>query len=184
MKYGLKQIKQRAIETLGFLALIWFVFLLDRVLPLERYGLRPRTESGIWGIFTMPFLHRDWAHIVNNTWPLLILMNILANTTRNFWHVIVSLVFGSGMLLWLFGRTAMHIGASALVFGLIGYLLVAGIKARQVIPFMGTIIVFILYSGIIFSGISPMQAHVSWDGHLFGLIAGIGLGFVRRSKRV
>ena len=182
MKYTLVQIKKRASGTIGLLVAIWIVFVLDRALPLEKFGVLPREASGLFGIVTMPFLHGDWKHIVNNSWPLLILLNILANTTRYFWQVISGITVGSGILLWLFGRSALHIGASALVFGLIGYLLVAGFKTKQAVPLMGSAIVFTLYGGIIFSGISPMQTGVSWEGHLFGLIVGAALGFTARNE--
>lgn len=182
MNYKLENIKTRAIGTLGLLAAIWIVFVLDRALPLEKFGVLPREASGLFGIVTMPFLHGDWKHIVNNSWPLLILLNILANTTRYFWQVISGITVGSGILLWLFGRSALHIGASALVFGLIGYLLVAGFKTKQAVPLLGSAIVFTLYGGIIFSGISPMQTGVSWEGHLFGLIVGAVLGFTARNE--
>jgi len=172
MKYGLEQIKQRTLGTFGLLISIWVIFILDRALPLEKFGVLPREVSGLFGIVSMPFLHGDWKHIVNNSWPLLILLNILANTTRYFWQVISGITIGSGILLWLLGRSAMHIGASGLVFGLIGYLLIAGFKTKQAIPLMGSAIVFSLYGGIIFSGISPFQTGVSWEGHLFGLIVG------------
>ena len=172
MKYNLENLKQRAAGTVGLLAVIWVVFVLDRLLPLEKFGVLPRELSGLFGIVAMPFLHGDWKHIVNNSWPLLVLLTILANTTRYFWQVISGITIGSGILVWLFGRTALHIGASGLVFGLIGYLLVAGFKTKQAIPLIGSAIVFSMYGGIIFSGISPFQTGVSWEGHLFGLIVG------------
>ena len=183
MKYTLQDLKKRAFGTITLLVIIWVVFVLDRFLPLENYGLLPRTGEGIVGIFTMPFLHSDWRHIVNNSWPLLVLLTILANTTRHFWQVISSIVVGSGILLWAFGRTALHIGASGLVFGLIGYLLVAGFKTKQSIPLMGSAIVFSLYGGIIFSGISPLQTGVSWEGHLFGLLVGSAIAFYTPSNK-
>ena len=172
MNYSLEHIKKRAFGTVGLIATIWVVFVFDRVLPLEKLGVLPRELSGLFGIVTMPFLHGDWKHIVNNSWPLLILLTILANTTRYFWQVIASITVGSGLLVWLFARTALHIGASGLVFGLIGYLLVAGFKTKQAIPLIGSAIVFSMYGGIILSGISPFQTGVSWEGHLFGLIVG------------
>jgi len=172
MQYTLEKIKTRAIGTLGLLATIWLIFVLDRALPLEKFGVIPREFKGLFGIIAMPFLHGDWKHIVNNSWPLLVLLTILANTTRYFWQVIFAITIGSGVLIWLFAREALHIGASGLVFGLIGYLLVAGFKTKAAIPLLGSAIVFSLYGGIIFSGISPFQTGVSWEGHLFGLIVG------------
>lgn len=177
MRYGIEQIKRRSKETIGLLVLIWLVFFLDRFLPLERFGVLPRSPDGLLGIFAMPFLHADWQHIVNNSIPLLILMTILANTSKNFWSVLFGITLGSGILLWIFGRHSLHIGASALVFGLIGYLLIAGLKKKDVTSLVGTVLVFSLYGGTILSGISPLQKHVSWEGHLFGLIVGAAIAW-------
>ena len=184
MKYTLEHIKTRALGTFGLIAVIWIVFVFDRALPLEKFGVLPRDASGLFGIVAMPFLHSDWKHIVNNSWPLLVLLTILSNTTRFFWQVISGITIGSGILIWLFGRTALHIGASGLVFGLIGYLLVAGFKTKQAVPLVGSAIVFSLYGGIIFSGISPFQTGVSWEGHLFGLIVGALLGLSSKNEKI
>jgi len=182
MRYGLEQIKQRLFETIGILVVIWVVFFLDRFLPLEKLGVLPRDADGLFGIAAMPFLHADWKHITANSLPLLILLNILANTSKNFWQVVIGITVGSGLLLWLFGRSALHIGASGLVFGLIGYLLMAGFRQKDGVALMGSAIVFSLYGGTILSGISPLQTHVSWEGHLFGLIVGAALGFNLKSE--
>jgi len=176
-------IKQRAIETAVILIVIWVVFFLDRFLPLERFGVLPRSFQGIFGIVAMPFLHADWQHIVNNSVPLVILLTVLANTTRQFWQVLIGITFGSGLLLWLLGRTSLHIGASAVVFGLIGYLLVAGIKHREFKSLVGTVIVFSLYGGTILSGISPLQKHISWEGHLFGLLVGAFIAWISANNQ-
>jgi len=158
------------------LAVIWVVFFLDRALPLENFGVLPRDKDGLFGIVAMPFLHADWKHLTGNSLPLLVLLNILANTTKHFWQTVIGITVGSGLLLWIFGRSALHIGASGLVFGLIGYLLAAGFRQKDSVALLGACIVFSLYGGTILSGISPLQTHVSWEGHLFGLLVGGLLG--------
>lgn len=183
MRYGIEQIKQRALETLGLIIIIWIVFVLDRFLPLENFGILPRSVSGLAGIVAMPFLHADWQHITNNSVPLIVLLTILANSTKHYWSVIIGITVGSGLLLWLLGRSSLHIGASALVFGLIGYLLVAGLKRKDVTSLVATVLVFSLYGGTILSGISPLQTHVSWEGHLLGLLAGATLAWFSDKKQ-
>ena len=89
MKELIKQQAQKAYdstrdELIGvglFIATIWFVFLLDHFLPLQEYlALVPRTPRGLIGIFTMPLVHRDLSHILSNTFPLFVLMALLAGS--------------------------------------------------------------------------------------------------------
>ena len=86
--------------------------------------------------------------------------------------MVVSIILVSGGLLWLFGREAMHIGASGLVFGLITFLLVSGVLERRWPALLAALLVGLLYGGTLFTGILPFQPGVSWDGHLFGAVAG------------
>jgi membrane associated rhomboid family serine protease len=73
----------------------------------------------------------------------------------------------------MFGRPATHIGASGLIYGLIAYLLVSGISERRFVPMVIAIVVGFLYGGTLASGILPTsESHISWEGHLFGAIAG------------
>jgi membrane associated rhomboid family serine protease len=87
--------------------------------------------------------------------------------------VVTLVVLVGGGMLWLFGRPATHIGASGLVYGLIAYLFVSGIREGRLIPFVVAVLVGFLYGGTLFAGIVPsLSSHVSWEGHLFGAIAG------------
>lgn len=159
-------------NILVFIGLIWFVFFLDRFLPLENLGLRPRSLDGLIGIVMMPFLHSDIRHITSNTIPLLVLLTLMAGTRKNSLPIILAISLLGGVLLWLFGQSVNHIGASLLVFGLAGFLIVDGIKQKKLVNIMLSVLVAVLYGGAMLKGISPLQKGVSWDGHLFGLIAG------------
>lgn len=155
-----------------FIVVIWIVFLADQLLPLERLGLVPRTLHGMPGIVAGPFLHVGLSHLVSNTVPLLVLLMLLAGSRSDSAAVVVSIILFGGGLLWLFGRHARHIGASSLVFGLIAFLLVSGVLERRWPALLAALLVGLLYGTTLFTGILPFQPGVSWDGHLFGAVAG------------
>lgn len=166
-------IRQDLPAVLVFVGLIWLVFLLDRFLPLEQFGLVPREGAHIFGIVTMPFLHGSWQHIMSNTVPLLVLLTLLAGSRANSRNIVIIIVLLGGALLWLFGRgSSLHIGASGLVFGLAVFLIVSGLLERRIVPLLIAISVTFMYGSSLLSGILPWQPGVSWDGHLFGGVAG------------
>jgi membrane associated rhomboid family serine protease len=173
-------IRDELVGVLVFVGVIWCVFIVGQILPfqLDSYGITPRTLRGLVGIPASPFLHADLAHIVSNTIPLTVLLLLLAGSRGQTWTVVASIVLVSGALLWLFGRSANHIGASGLIYGLIAYLLVSGLREGRVIPFIIAVVVWFLYGGTLAAGILPsLSSHVSWEGHLFGMIAGGAIAY-------
>lgn len=167
------RIREELPLVLMFIAVIWGVFLLDRFLPLENLGLVPRDMGHLVGIVAMPFLHGSLGHIMSNTLPLLVLMTLLAGSRGSSRLIVVAIILLSGILLWLFGRGAsLHIGASGLVFGLAVFLIVSGFLERRTVPVIVALVVAFMYGSSLLSGIMPFQQGVSWDGHLFGGLAG------------
>lgn len=179
-------IKQELPAVLLFVGLIWLVFILDRFLPLEQFGLIPRNGSHLVGIVTMPFLHGSLQHIMSNTVPLLVLLSLLAGSRANSRSIVLTIVVLGGALLWLFGRgAAVHIGASGLVFGLAVFLIVSGLLERRLVPMLIAVFVTFMYGSSLLGGILPWQSGVSWDGHLFGGIAGaVAAFFLVRGKQM
>lgn len=155
-----------------FVGVIWLVFVVDRFLPLETFGLIPRSLRGLTGIVTLPFLHGDLAHILSNTVPLAVLLALLAGSRANSIDIVVMISVLAGIALWLFGRTAIHIGASVLVFGLIGFLVCAGFFEKRLLSACIAIGVAVTYGSTLLSGVLPTNSGVSWEGHLFGALAG------------
>lgn len=155
-----------------FLAAIWIVFVLDRFLPLEEFGLVPREPRGLIGIIAMPFLHGDFRHLLGNSIPLAVTLLLLAGSRANSNAIVALIVVIGGIGLWLFGRTALHIGASGLVFGLIAFHIFAGFFERRLQSIIIALVVGLLYASTLLQGVLPLQQGVSWDGHLFGAIAG------------
>jgi membrane associated rhomboid family serine protease len=141
-------------------------------MTLERYGLVPRDLHGLYGIVAMPFLHGDLSHIIGNTIPLAVTLLLLAGSRANSGAIVLLIIVLGGIILWLFGREARHIGASGLVFGLIAFHIFSGIFEKRFRSILIALIVGVLYAGTLFNGVLPFQQGVSWDGHLFGAIAG------------
>jgi membrane associated rhomboid family serine protease len=145
---------------------------LDYFLPLENFGLVPRTLRGLTGILAMPFLHGDLKHLLGNTVPLAVTMMLLAGSRANSGGIVILITLLAGSGLWLFGREALHIGASGLVFGLIAFHVFAGIFEKRVQSVIIAIVVGLLYASTVVQGVVPFQRGVSWEGHLIGAVAG------------
>ena len=124
--------------------------------------------------YTLPFIHGGFGHLLGNTIPLAILLTLLAGSRSSSWLVVVELVLLGGGLLWCFGRSsATHVGASGLIYSLIAFLIVSGLLEKRLVPLGIAILVGFLYGTTLIFGVLPSFAqHISWDGHLFGAIAG------------
>jgi membrane associated rhomboid family serine protease len=153
-------------------------------LPPQEYGITPRTWNGLLGIPVAPLLHANLQHLISNTIPLTVLLLLLAGSSANTWKVVAGIVLLSGALLWLFGRHAIHIGASGLIYGLITYLIISGVRERRIVPMITALIVGFLYGGALLAGVLPtLTPHISWEGHLFGAIAGGVVAFLQTKDR-
>lgn len=146
---------------------------------LDAFGIRPRQLSGLPGIFLAPFLHRDFGHLSGNTLPLLGLSLILAFTgVRRFLSATLIIITVTGFAVWLFGRKdAIHLGASGIVFGYLGFLLVKGFLEKRARWIAVSLVLAFLYSGIMYNML-PTRDHVSWESHFFGFLSGILASYI------
>jgi membrane associated rhomboid family serine protease len=138
----------------------------------------PRTGGGLVGIFTAPFIHYGFAHLGANLPPFLVLgALVLRRDPAGFPGVALAIALGQGVLLWLLGRRAAHAGMSGVVFGFFGYLLALAWLARASDDLLVAAGVLLLYGGIL-AGVAPARSGTSWEGHLFGLAAGVGTAWI------
>ena len=161
---------------------IWAVALVNLLLgpPFDRYGILPRTASGLVGIGVAPLVHANLAHLVSNTLPLLILGGMLGlRGPARFWSTTALIILIGGLGVWLLARSAYHIGASGLVFGYFGYLIALGLLERSVVSIAVACATAALYSGFIW-GVLPAGGGVSWEAHLFGFAAGVLAAYLHR----
>ena len=179
-------LKKQAYPVLILLLAMWLVRIVDFVIPIDlnQFGLLPRTPRGLVGIGMMPFLHANFGHLISNTIPLAILLGLTVASRHRAWPIIAAIVIGNGVLLWVFGRSANHIGVSGLVFGLIAYLITVGIREKQLTSIAIALVVGILFCGTLLTGMLPRWSSViSWDGHLFGGISGLIVGITTSRSR-
>lgn len=160
--------------VLAIVILLWVILVIGFFLPIENLGIRPRTVAGLVGILFAPFIHSGFNHLIANSISLLILGSIFLTMERKLSFVLLlQIILIGGFGTWLIGRSDYnHIGASGVIYGILGYLLTMGIFSRNIKALIVSIIVFILYGGAIW-GIFPTQGFVSWESHLCGFIAGI-----------
>ncbi len=136
-------------------------------------GVIPRKLSGLIGLITAPFVHANLAHFAANLLPFLVLGGlVLRRNQAGFIEVAATIALAEGALLWVFGRQASHVGMSGVIFGFLGYLLAVAWFTRTASDLLvaGGVIVF--YGGML-AGLKPVRDGTSWEGHLFGLLAGL-----------
>lgn len=160
------------------LAVMWALELMDVVLrgSLDGAGIASRDTDGLPGVLAAPFLHAGFSHLIANTLPLLILGTLVALHGRGtFWRVTAAAVVLGGLGTWLISPAGVvTIGASGLVFGYLGYLLVAGLRTGHWIDLIVGFVVLLVYGGLL-AGALPwaVGAQVSWQAHLCGALAGV-----------
>lgn len=162
-----------------FIICIWTLHLLKylSVIDIDDYGVFPRTLTGLRGIFFTPLIHDDFNHLFNNTIPLLILGSGLFYFYSDLAPRIILWIWViSGLGIWFIGRDAYHIGASGVVYGLAAFLFFSGIFRNIIRLIAMALLVIFLYGSLVW-GLFPIKLDISWEGHLFGAIAGTFLSF-------
>lgn len=172
---------QNNIYTLGVILLIpWLIFFItyfinNRILLL---GIIPRKIYGLPGILCAPLLHANFNHIFFNSIPLLVLSNfILINGLSYYLIVTLIITVLSGFAIWCFAKPGLHVGASALITGYWG-LLISNIYQNGTVTTVILGLLSLYYFAGIFLGIFPKEKGVSWQGHLFGLLAGLATSYI------
>lgn len=168
----------------GLFLLIWGLRLVDGLLLRgklnQRFAIQPRTRFRPLPILIAPFLHKDFKHTLSNTIPLLVLAYlVMVPNISAFWIVTPVVMLTSGLGIWLFGKTGTaHLGASSLIMGYFGYVLLRGFLLGSFVGILLAVGVLIL--GVIFYGafgmikqILPTKDGISTTGHLFGFLGGI-----------
>ena len=167
------------------MAAIWIISIVNFVLgeSLNRFGIYPRSVEGLLGLVVSPFLHGGIFHLLSNTMPMLLLGGMVSLRGQvNFWGVTIAVAIVGGLGVWLMGRNAFHIGASGLVFGYFGYLVALGWFERKLSSIAIAVVTLMLYSGLLF-GVLPVRSWVSWEGHLFGMLAGCLIAYLEARGR-
>lgn len=177
----------RIMPVIVMTVLMWVSELVDVVLNgfLDTFGIHPRDLESLPGILAAPFLHVGLGHLIANTGTFVVLGVATALITRRFWSVTLGVILLGGFAVWVFGApNTVHLGASGLVYGYLGFLLAYGFVARRAVAIAVAIGVFIVYGSIVW-GVLPTNPYISWEGHLFGALAGCLMAYlIGRKERV
>ncbi|GLY00945.1 MULTISPECIES: rhomboid family intramembrane serine protease [Actinoplanes] len=148
-------------------------------------GIIPHRLDGLDGILFSPFLHADWDHLYGNAVPLILLGTFaMAGGARRFIWSTFLIMMVSGIGVWFIGDpNTVTVGASGVIFGYLGLLLMRGIVERSWWNFAVFLFIGLLYWYQLY-GILPTDPRVSWQGHLLGLLGGFIAAVVFRRRRL
>ncbi len=157
-----------------FVVLLWLIKLFETALSIDfvKLGVHPRKISGLIGIVTAPLIHGDFKHLISNTLPLI----VLGSGVFYFYEKIaVKVIFWIyllvGLWVWVAARGNYHIGASGLIYGFASFLFFSGVIRKNINLLAISLLVIFFYGSMIW-GLLPFQPEISWESHLFGVIAG------------
>lgn len=179
-------LKLRAALLGGALLAMWLLELVDLLFlrgALDANGIRPRSVDGLDGILVAPFLHGGLSHLASNSVPFVVLgLLVFLNGLRNFAVTTGLSLLVSGIGVWLLGSPgSVHVGASGVIFGYLGYLLLRGYFSRSVGSVLLSLALVLLYGGALW-GLLPLQAGISWQSHLFGFLGGALSAYLLRRR--
>lgn len=169
-----------------FVLLIWIVYWVEVKFGVNfnSYGIYPRKLVGLRGILFSPFIHGSLKHLFNNSIPLFVLSTALFYFYRNIrWKVMLYGILLTGILTWIIGRPALHIGASGVVYMLVAFLFFKGIFSKQYQLTAISLIVVFLYGGLLWY-VFPVDPEISWEGHLSGFFVGFLFAFIFKGNPI
>ncbi len=147
-------------------------------------GIRPHQLAGLKGILLAPFVHAGIDHLLANSAPLIILGTfVLASGVRRFLLATLIIAVVSGLGVWLLTPSQyLVVGASGVIFGWLGFLVMRGIVESSLWNFAVVLVAGLLYGWQVYL-LLPTQEEVSWQGHLFGFVGGMFAAIVLRRRR-
>jgi membrane associated rhomboid family serine protease len=169
-------LKGHALVLGGTLAVFWAVFVVNFFLggALLTLGVIPRTTIGLRGILFAPFLHASFSHLVANSIPFLVLgWMVMLRDEKHFIPVTLAGMLGSGLVAWLLGAPgSVHIGASGVIFGYLGFLMLTGWYTRSFGSILLSAIVTLVWGSLVL-GMMPRESGISWQAHIGGFLGGV-----------
>jgi membrane associated rhomboid family serine protease len=181
----LAEARKALFVMVAFLAILWIVQLanvIDHYQLGSNYGIRPRDLGSLPDILSAPFLHVSWTHIESNSGPLFIFGFLAAyRGVVRFLGLTALVIVASGLAAWSFGSpNSIGIGASGVVFGYLGYILVRGFFDRHGIDIMLGAVMALCFA-YQFTVLLP-HAGIGWQAHIGGLVAGVAGGWIFRDR--
>jgi membrane associated rhomboid family serine protease len=176
---------RRLAFPIGFLIVIWLIHIVQAITGMDfgTLGVFPRRTEGLSGILTSPLIHGSWEHLFYNTVSFMLLSAVIfAFYPRIALRSFILLYLLSGLGVWAIAQpNTYHIGASGVVYGMVSLVFWSGVFRRNLKSIVLALIVLVVYAGF-FEGIVPGKEGVSWESHLLGAVAGIGIAWWYRNE--
>ncbi|MGJ5833612.1 rhomboid family intramembrane serine protease [Streptomyces ossamyceticus] len=171
----------------GWVALLWILEVIDTASgnALDDFGIMPRSVPELIDVVPASFIHFGFGHVAANSVPLLVLGFLAAlGGLRRFVAVCALIIVADGLGVWLISPDNTNTaGASGVVFGLFGFLVVSGFVERRLLGVGVGVLVAAIWGGAILGGIAPTETGISWQGHLIGLVTGVVSAFLFRRRQ-
>lgn len=171
----------------GIVALMWIVEVINSLdsYRLNGDGIIPRDAARVWAIFTSPFLHAGWQHLIDNTIPFVFMGAIIAlrGAARLALVTLIVIVVG-GLGTWLIAPAgSVTVGASGVVFGYATYLFTRGLFDRSALQIFTGVVVGVIWGGALLSSVVP-HAGISWQAHVCGAIGGVVAAWLLAGREI
>jgi membrane associated rhomboid family serine protease len=168
-----------------FVFLMWLVKIVEVLfdINLTRFGIYPLTVQGLPGILFSPFIHADFTHLFSNSVPLFFLsLALFYFYSEVALKVLIWTYFLTGLLVWIAGREAWHIGASGVIYGLASFLFFSGIIRRYFRLIALSLLIVFLYGSMVWGLFPGVYKNVSWESHMLGFFSGLALSVWYRNQ--
>jgi membrane associated rhomboid family serine protease len=168
-----------------FVIIMWLVKIIEILfeLDLSGFGIFPLSMKGLPGIIFSPFIHADFNHLFSNSLPLFFLsVTLFYFYSEVALRVFIMTFFLTGILVWIAGREAWHIGASGLVYGLASFLFFSGIIRRYFRLIALSLLIVFLYGSMVWGLFPGIYKNVSWESHMLGFFSGVVLAIWYRNE--
>lgn len=179
-----KSLFRQSVVFSGYIImLLWLVKSIEWAFSANfaHFGIYPRHLLGTIGIFTSPFIHGDFLHLLSNSFSLMLLVIILFFFYDKIaLKALLYVYLLTGITVWIIAREAYHIGASGVIYGIASFILFSGLLRKNQSSLALSFVVLLLYGGM-FYGVLPQDGHISWESHLMGLLSGLIVALVLKN---
>jgi membrane associated rhomboid family serine protease len=176
--------KLTLVIPISVIVVIWVVYFIEinYGFNFNKYGIYPRTITGLKGVIFSPFIHGSVSHIFNNSIPLAVMLGSLFFFYKKIATKVLLLgTVLTGVLTWIFARPAYHIGASGVVYFLVSFIFFSGIFRKYYRLIALSLAVVFLYGSMIWY-IFPIEEAISWEGHLSGFLVGLLFAYLFKNE--
>lgn len=158
----------------------WILFRDKMASKYGLWGMRAKHPNSLFAWVLNHFIHGNWRHLWSNSLPFLVMATIIGlDDPQEFVVATAVIMVMVDLGIWLFEASNLPtVGASGLVTGYFGYILLSGFFTKDTASVIIALIVLALYYGLLRIVFIPQKGNISNVGHFFGFVGGVGAAWV------